>query len=54
MAKNMWSFPVYGDSALLAQLLPQGTKLDAMTVCGSSTGRMISLLICILRVSRPA
>jgi 5-methylthioadenosine/S-adenosylhomocysteine deaminase len=26
---------VYGDPALLAQLLPPGTKLDALTVCGS-------------------
>jgi 5-methylthioadenosine/S-adenosylhomocysteine deaminase len=27
--------PVYGDPTLLAQLLPQGTKLDSLTVCGS-------------------
>ncbi|WFU25149.1 amidohydrolase family protein [Bradyrhizobium sp. CB1717] len=26
---------VYGDPTLLAQLLPQGTKLDTLTVCGS-------------------
>lgn len=27
--------PVYGDPTLLAQFLPSGTKLDALTVCGS-------------------
>jgi 5-methylthioadenosine/S-adenosylhomocysteine deaminase len=27
--------PLYGDPALLAQLLPAGTKLDQMTVCGA-------------------
>jgi 5-methylthioadenosine/S-adenosylhomocysteine deaminase len=27
--------PIYGDPALLAQLLPSGTKLDNMTVCGA-------------------
>jgi hypothetical protein len=26
---------IYGDPTLLAQFLPQGTKLDAMTVCGT-------------------
>src|SRR5260370_16132566 len=27
--------PLYGDPGLLAQLLPSGTKLDQMTVCGA-------------------
>lgn len=27
--------PVYGDPMLMAQLLPTGSKLDALTVCGS-------------------
>jgi hypothetical protein len=27
--------PVYGDPAILAQFLPQGAKVDAMTVCGT-------------------
>jgi hypothetical protein len=27
--------PLYGDPSLLAQLLPPGTKLDQMTVCGA-------------------
>jgi 5-methylthioadenosine/S-adenosylhomocysteine deaminase len=26
--------PLYGDPALLAQMLPSGTKTDQMTVCG--------------------
>ena len=27
--------PIYGDPALLAQLLPAGTTVDQMTVCGA-------------------